>query len=790
MSRSQIVERRVMVLHKFRSSILVLECVIVLSCVSCTLRQTGALPKEGDTIEQSWMIRGVALRSLALALTDWETCQNAPRFYFTNENQQNWYAPYMCWLYENHIIDFEEIPPTAQIAQGKLLCGEVKSILKSLNLLDVSNLYLQSSDDTVVSTDLWWMIYDEILKAFNQINHVKQEKLKIWGTPLNIVGANNWEAYTNRGTYHFEGLALDSYVDRQIVVLVRDNAIIRICSMEEQPVTYENVWISSCENNKATVLFAGVYRSFSYEGNEASIQGIADIQVKDGSILSIKGKNETITGRLLAVGEGFVQIKGYGEIALSEEVQIYDLSLGEDAVSTGDEENLVAGTNSLQFVLSDGICCAVLQQKEEAVQNIRVLICNDNWSSPYHQQICLTSSEAFSVTAGQETTLYKEGEIVVLDLNTAFPEDGTMLIEGTAGIQLLSVNRALGNPIYEGSIEISRREEGLLIVNELPLEIYLTYVVPSEMPARYGLEAAKVQAVCARSYAWKQMHSNSCASFGAHVDDSTNYQVYNNISRQEVSTQGVLETEGEVLTLNGEILTAYYFSTSCGSTTDMRSWGALDAGYTRSFLVSPLEENLDLANEEVFRSFIQNWNQEGWELGEDWYRWKCTITKTELSALVASRLGELMQTMPNALFCKDSVGNLRPLTSAELGEVETMVVTKRLSGGVVDEIEICGSLQTICIQHQTAIRTILGDAARLYENNTDNGASVSESSLFPSAFFCIDTEEDTFVIYGGGNGHGIGLTQNGAYRMAEAGMDYKSILQKFYVGVEVEIWLD
>ena len=44
-----------------------------------------------------------------------------------------------------------------------------------------------------------------------------------------------------------------------------------------------------------------------------------------------------------------------------------------------------------------------------------------------------------------------------------------------------------------------------MIVNELTLEDYVSKVVPSEMPVSYGLEAAKLQAVCARTYAYERI---------------------------------------------------------------------------------------------------------------------------------------------------------------------------------------------------------------------------------------------------------------------------------------------
>ena len=58
---------------------------------------------------------------------------------------------------------------------------------------------------------------------------------------------------------------------------------------------------------------------------------------------------------------------------------------------------------------------------------------------------------------------------------------------------------------YSGRLEIRPCEEGLLVINILPLEEYLKAVVPSEMPSAYEMEALKAQAVCARTYAWKQM---------------------------------------------------------------------------------------------------------------------------------------------------------------------------------------------------------------------------------------------------------------------------------------------
>ena len=106
------------------------------------------------------------------------------------------------------------------------------------------------------------------------------------------------------------------------------------------------------------------------------------------------------------------------------------------------------------------------------------------------------------------------------------------------------------------------------------MEDYLKKVVPSEMPASYEKEALKAQAVCARTYAYMQIQSNTYSRYGAQVDDSTNFQVYNNVATDANTASAVQETYGKLLLYEGKPIEAYYFSTSCGYTTDGTIWGA------------------------------------------------------------------------------------------------------------------------------------------------------------------------------------------------------------------------
>ncbi|HEY9756249.1 MAG TPA: SpoIID/LytB domain-containing protein [Oculatellaceae cyanobacterium] len=119
------------------------------------------------------------------------------------------------------------------------------------------------------------------------------------------------------------------------------------------------------------------------------------------------------------------------------------------------------------------------------------------------------------------------------------------------------------------------------VINLLDVEDYLLSVVPSEMPSGWPLEALKAQAVAARSYAVANLgkHGRDGYDLKATIDD----QVYSGISSEsDTSNQAVVETSGLVLKHEGRAITAFFHSTSGGSTeVSERVWGK-PLGYLQS----------------------------------------------------------------------------------------------------------------------------------------------------------------------------------------------------------------
>ena len=122
------------------------------------------------------------------------------------------------------------------------------------------------------------------------------------------------------------------------------------------------------------------------------------------------------------------------------------------------------------------------------------------------------------------------------------------------------------SPRYRGVITVIPRGSSLRVINTLDIEKYLLQVVPSEMPKSFGVEALKVQAVAARTYAVSDILKGKYAKDGFHIKDTVESQVYNNQVENEEATRAIEETSGEIMTYDNMPIDAKYFSTSAGFT--------------------------------------------------------------------------------------------------------------------------------------------------------------------------------------------------------------------------------
>lgn len=532
-----------------------------------------------------------------------------------------------------------------------------------------------------------------------------------------------------------------------------------------------------------------------------TFEDVADIFFEDGKIKHITTYEERVSGKLLSVSDERIELEGMGFYPYRENLPVYKLYGQREPYTKSD---LKIGYDFTDFVLDqNGEIVAGLVTREEKMESIRIVIKTTGFASAYHETITLTCDSDFLVNEER----HMAGEEVTVSMDDARLNEGRIYIRpetNLARTSVTSIERDQGIPSYRGNFEIAKAADGLLLINELLLEEYLYSVVPSEMPAGYPMEALKAQAISARTYAYERMLNSGLKEYGAHVDDSAAFQVYNNIKESENTTLAIRETQGQLAAFGEDLAETYYYSTSCGYGTDIGAWHsslANDYSYLASRHISKdavtgdavtgdaeAAAHMEITDEETFRNYITTVSANDFEAAEGWYRWKYD------TALNVDRLNENLvkryEASEKSILIPDENGAFIPGEPPKFTQVVRLAVVKRESGGVIDELLIEGKEGYVKVVGEHAVRSVLAnDGAKVIRQD---GSESSVAALLPSAFAVIDVQIDSstnsivaYTVTGGGYGHGIGMSQNGAKAMALSGMNCNDILQFFYQGISI-----
>ena len=363
---------------------------------------------------------------------------------------------------------------------------------------------------------------------------------------------------------------------------------------------------------------------------------------------------------------------------------------------------------------------------------------------------------------------------------------------------------------FKGAFNLVAGENGIVVINQVDVEEYLTSVISSEMSAEASKELLKAHAVISRSWLLAQIEKNfrlvgkeekqqsyyrdneqlirwydreDHDIFDVCADDHC--QRYQGITRASTpqAIEAVSATRGEVLMYEGKICDAR-FSKCCGGAMEefQNCWenvrhpyltGKRDyipeshASDSEKQITGPAIQLPDLTQEEeadrwirtspnafcntqdkkILSQVLNNYDQET----TDFYRWKISYSQQELAELIHQRSG------------------------IDFGEIIDLIPVERGTSGRLIRLKIVGTLRTLTIGKELEIRRTL-----------------SPSHLYSSAFL-VDKEKGEegnvptrFTLTGAGWGHGVGLCQIGAAVMGERGYYYKDILAHYYPGSRLE----
>lgn len=152
-------------------------------------------------------------------------------------------------------------------------------------------------------------------------------------------------------------------------------------------------------------------------------------------------------------------------------------------------------------------------------------------------------------------------------------------------IKKVSARTIMSGSSYQGDIELWKGEDGYFLINVVDLEDYVKGVVSSEVGVHWPEEALKAQAVLARTYAVAHIIHNRTRNF-YDVTSSVFHQVYRGEEGTEEVEKAVKETNGQILTYNGQPIMAFYHACSVGKTEDPKEVFGREYPYLKPVEVS------------------------------------------------------------------------------------------------------------------------------------------------------------------------------------------------------------
>lgn len=266
-------------------------------------------------------------------------------------------------------------------------------------------------------------------------------------------------------------------------------------------------------------------------------------------------------------------------------------------------------------------------------------------------------------------------------------------------------------------------------VEERELENYVEGVLAGEMKNDWPLEALKAQAILARTFVLKFVQEKESQYQGADIStDIEEAQAYDASAVNERIQQAVEETRGLVLSCEGELPYAWFHAHSGGMTEYARAglgWEKDEPAYTQPSRGTEPEQLSDAKENQQLQAAAE---------------WKVDFTFAEWTAA-----------------CQKQGVQVEPHAGSQLQ------ISQRGESGRAVTLEIDG--QSV---NAADLRLALG-------------STKMRSTLLTS----LKIENGKVHMAGKGYGHGVGMSQWGAYGMAQEDKSAEQIIKHYFQKVEI-----
>lgn len=280
---------------------------------------------------------------------------------------------------------------------------------------------------------------------------------------------------------------------------------------------------------------------------------------------------------------------------------------------------------------------------------------------------------------------------------------------------------------YQGLFKVitNARGDSCDIVNDIPMEDYISSLLTKEMNSQWPQEALKAQAIAARSYAFHKMKSQQVSKeLGSDafydLESSEKHQVSGTfLDSTEATLKASYATKGEVLvTREGEIR-PIFFHAKCGG---------------RTLRPDQVWHNIEVGYQSVNCPFCHSLGPGPWIKKISFDRMKSFFKWAKAQKII----DENINLDTNAIILvPDNID--RYAVNFYIDEKPSVI-------------------------QKGVLRRFFGNV------------------LFPSNSFSLEKKELDFFVKGEGLGHGVGLCQMGALALAKQGWSYKRILSHYFPG--------
>ncbi|WP_335870571.1 cell wall-binding repeat-containing protein [Bacillus sp. 2205SS5-2] len=343
---------------------------------------------------------------------------------------------------------------------------------------------------------------------------------------------------------------------------------------------------------------------------------------------------------------------------------------------------------------------------------------------------------------------------------------------------------------YLGEVEFTvEYKQYVRPINHINLEDYLKGVVPAEMYASWGsnggMEALKAQSVAARTYVLRK---------GAWtIDDTQSNQVYKGLKQgantsvemyKPYTNLSVNETQGEVLKSGSSYVNALYSSSNGGKIlSNKNTWGTDLVSYFQT-KTDPYDHKISPFLDWSYTIHKQQLNLEDLDLNKPETWWD---QQKEKDATIISNIKSRLKS-------KNYISDTSEIKIVDITEISFDKQSTNFSSNDV----LSGKISFTYLEKNKDAYSKDEDGKIELKQKTINdtaynlrfmiGTSIMKSPYIKS----VDNKDasNAFTIKGAGFGHGVGMSQYGAYQMSKEGHDFEKILNFYYPKTTVTRELD